>query len=73
MAWSIDEIELDSLPLHTYWSEFDSDTALSLEVHIIKCLRLDFSFLEGTCDFHESVGKGGFPVVDMSNDTEISD
>jgi hypothetical protein len=73
MTWSIDEVEFDSFPLHAYRSELDGDATLTLEVHIVEGLRLYFAFLECSCDFHESVGKGRLPVVDMRDDAKISD
>lgn len=73
MSWSIDEIEFGSLPLHAYWSELDGDTALTLEIHIIECLRLELTLLESTGYLHESVCECRLPVVDMSDDTEVAD
>jgi hypothetical protein len=73
VSWSIDEVELDSLPLHTDWCELDRDTTLTLEIHIIEGLGLDFSFFERACDLHESVGKSRLPMIDVGNDTEVAD
>lgn len=73
MSWSIDEIEFDSLPLHTYWSELDRDTALALEIHIIERLRLEFTLLECSCDLHETIGKSRLTMIDMGDDTEVAD
>ena len=73
MSWGVDEIELDSLPLHTYWSELDSDTTLTLEIHLVECLRLELTLIECSSDLHESIGKSRLPMVDMGDDTEIAD
>lgn len=73
MSRCVDEIELDSLPLHAHGSELYRDAALALEVHIIERLRLEFALLEGTSDLHESVCESRLPVVDMSDDTKIAD
>ena len=71
MSRSVDEIELDSLPLHAYRSQLDRDTTLTLEVHIVERLRLELAFLECSCDLHETISKSRLPVVDMGDDTEI--
>jgi hypothetical protein len=73
MSWCVDEIELDSLPLHAHWSEFYRDTTLSFEIHVIECLRLELALLESTSDLHESVCECRLPVIDMSDDTKIAD
>ena len=73
MSRSIDEIELDSLPLHTYWSELDRDTSLTLEIHLVECLRLHLTLLERTGDLHETISESRLPVIDMSNDTKVAD
>ncbi len=73
MAWSIDEIEFDSFPLHTYRSELDRDTSLTLEIHLIESLRLHLTLLERTGDLHETISEGRLAVIDMGNDTKIAD
>jgi hypothetical protein len=73
MPRSIDEIELHSTPLHAYWSELDRDTALALEIHIIECLRLHLTLLEGSRDLHETISKSRLPMIDMGDDTEVAD
>ena len=73
MSRSVDQVELDSFPVHTNGSELDSDATLTLEIHIVERLRLEFTFFESSCDFHEAIGEGRLPVVDMGDDTEISD
>ena len=73
MSWGIDEIELDSFPLHAYGCELDRDATLSLEIHLIEGLRLDLSLFERSRDLHEPIGEGRFPMVDMGNNTKISD
>lgn len=73
MPWSIDEIEFSSFPLHTYWSELDGDTPFPLEIHVIECLRLDFSLFECSSDFHETVCQSRLAMINVSNDTKISD
>jgi hypothetical protein len=38
MSRSIDEIEFDSFPLHTNWSELDGDASFTFEVHLVEGL-----------------------------------
>ena len=71
MSRSVDEIELDSLPLHAHRSQLDRYTTLPLEIHIIEGLRLYLAFLECSCDLHETISKSRLPVVDVGDDTEI--
>ena len=73
MSRSIDEIELNSLPLHTYWSELDSDTSLTLEIHLIEGLRLHLTLLKSTSDLHETISECRLAMIDMSDDTKIAD
>lgn len=73
MPWGIDEIEFDSLPLHTHRSELDRDTALALEIHGVELLLLHLTFLYRSSDFHETVSEGRLAMVDMGDDTEVSD
>jgi hypothetical protein len=73
MSRSIDEIEFDSLPLHTHWSELDRDTSLTLEIHLIECLRLHLTLLERTSDLHETISESRLAMIDMSYDTKIAD
>ena len=73
MSWSIDEIELDSFPLHAYWSELYRDATLTLEIHLIEGLRLELALLECPCDLHETIGKSRLSMIDMGDDTEIAD
>jgi hypothetical protein len=73
MSRSIDEIEFDSLPLHTYWSELDGDTTFSLKVHVIECLRLELTLLESASYLHEAVCERRLPMIDMCDDTEVTD
>lgn len=77
MAWSIYQvkdiffalvfiIDLDSMALN-------SNTLLSFEVHIIKYLVLHISLTDGIGRLQKPVGQGAFTVIDMGDDTKISD
>jgi hypothetical protein len=73
MSRGIDQVELDSFPLHPDRSELDRDTTLTLEIHLVKCLRLDLPLLECPRDLHESISERRFPMIDMGDDAEITD
>ena len=49
----------------------DGDSTFLFEVHVIE--HLPFGDLNGIGMFQESVGQCGFTMVDMRNDTKISD
>ena len=49
----------------------DGDATLTLQVHVIKHLSL--SDLYGLGEFQHSVSQRRLSVIDMRNDTEISD
>jgi len=52
---------------------FNSDTALSLDVHRIQQLLFHIPVFYGAGGLDQPVGQGGFSVVDMGDDREISD
>jgi hypothetical protein len=51
---------------------FDGDPALALEVHVVENLVLKLAFGDGPGPHEKAVGEGGFSVVDMGDDGEIS-
>jgi hypothetical protein len=51
----------------------DSDAAFALDVHGIEYLLLHLAFLETAAHLNKAVGQGGFTVIDMGDDREISD
>ena len=73
MSLSIDEIKFCSLPLHTYWGELDRDATLTLEIHVIECLRLEFALLECSSYLHKTVCECRLTMVNMGDDTEVAD
>ena len=50
---------------------FNCYATLTLQIHIIKHLRLQVFAGNGLGVFKETVGKGAFAVVNMRYDTEI--
>ena len=58
--------------LKSYGLRFDRDTAFTFEVHRVEDLRFHFSFRECSCIFNQTVGNRRFAVVDMCDDTKIT-
>jgi len=77
MSGCVDKVELILLPvfgfvLHPHRVGFDSYTPLPFKIHVIEDLILHFLSADSTCQFQKTVGEGGFAVVNMGNNTEIS-
>jgi len=51
---------------------FDSDAAFPLNIHIIKNLILKIPFIADTCELNQTVGKCGFPMINMGYYAEVS-
>ena len=58
--------------MHLHRGELDGDTLFALKLHGIKKLRLHLSLLHRVSDFHHAISKRGLAVVDVSNNTEIT-
>ena len=58
---------------HLYCMALDCNASFSLQFHIIKNLIMEFTFRNCICLFKKSVGQGTFAMVNMSDDTEITD
>ena len=58
---------------HAGWLELDGDAAFALKLHVVEKLRLHVASRNGAGILQEPVGQGGFPVVDVGNDAEITD
>jgi hypothetical protein len=52
---------------------FDSNSFLSLEVHIVQHLIHHFPFSNGIGRLKQPVSQGGFTVVDMGDNTKVPD
>jgi hypothetical protein len=50
----------------------DGNAPFPLELHVIEKLSLHFSGSHGAGPFQKAVSKGGFPMINMGDDTEIS-
>ena len=51
---------------------FDCDSPFPLEIHRIQQLRLHISLRDQSSDLKQAIRKRGLAVVDMRNDTEIT-
>ena len=56
---------------HTNGLGFDGDAALTFEVHAVQHLSI-FGGVNHPGYFQHAVGEGGFAVVDMGDDTKVS-
>ena len=77
MPRSIDQIEHILLTIkrviHLDGMTFDSDTTLTLKIHIVEHLRLHILGINSLCKFQKAVGQCTLSVIDMSYYAEISD
>jgi hypothetical protein len=51
----------------------DGDAALALQIHVVEHLRFHLAPGDSAGEFEQAVGQGGFAVVDVRDDREISD
>jgi hypothetical protein len=71
MSGSIDQIEFVSLPVHSCRSQFDGDASFLLDIHTVQHLIvIDFS--HSSRHLQHPIGKRGFSVVYMSDDTKVT-
>jgi hypothetical protein len=73
MTRRIDEIELSAAILHADGGQLDRDPPFPLEIHGIEHLIAHLTPFHGAGLLEHPVRKGGFPMVDMSNDAKIPD
>jgi hypothetical protein len=52
---------------------FDGNAAFPFNIHIVQNLILKISFITDAGKLNQAVGKCGFTVVNMSDDTKVSD
>ena len=77
MAGGVDEVE-DIVPavvgmvFQPYGARLDGYSPLALNVHVVEKLLFHVAQRDGLGLFENSVRKGGFAVVDMGDDAEIS-
>ena len=51
----------------------DGDAAFPFQVHVVQYLILHLALGQQACFLDDAVGKGGFSMINMCNDTKISD
>ena len=78
VAGSVDQVEGIGFAVLGFVVEmngtcFDRDAAFTLNVHIIEQLLFHVTLGDGFCFFQQSVSERGLTVVDMCDDTKISD
>ena len=77
MAWGIYQVEHIVLPVavvvHLDGMALDGDATLFFQLHIVKHLILHIALRHGVGDFQQSVCQRAFAVVNVGNDTEITD
>ena len=78
MSGCIDEIENIFLPVSGTIDQTDGlglnrDTAFPLKIHVVEHLVLHLTAGEQTCLFNHAVRQRGFAVIDVGDNTEISD
>ena len=78
MPGRVDQVELVGLAIlrgidHADGMGFDGDAALALQVHRVQHLLLHFAHGERAGQLQQTVSQGGFAVVNVRDDREISD
>ena len=58
--------------IHADSARLDGDAALALEVHVVEQLLLHLADGDRLALLEQTVGKGGFAVVNMCNNREIA-
>jgi len=77
VARSIDKIEIEYLTGSARVGEhhglaLDGNASLPFDIHIIKELVAKLPVINQAGVLNQTVGQGGFPVIDMGNNAEIS-
>lgn len=78
MAWSINEIKSIRLSVRMLIVHLNSVTLysyppFSFNIHVIKRLILHVSFGYRLCSLQQPIRKRAFPMINVRDDTEISD
>jgi hypothetical protein len=59
--------------VHAGRLQFNGNPPLSLKVHIVQHLSFHVPIADGPSGLQETIGQGGFPVVNVSNDGKVAD
>ena len=78
MTGGVDQVEYIFFTIigminQTHRLRLDRDAALPFEVHVVQHLVLHFPLGQKACFLDDAVRQRGFTMVDMRDDTEISD
>ena len=78
MSWGIDEVELIALAVRRFVIQrhrlrFDSDPALSFDVHGIEHLRSHLALAQAAAELDQAIRERRLTMVDVRNDREIAD
>jgi hypothetical protein len=78
VAGRVDQVErvgvaIGGVELHADRTSLDRDSLLALKVHGVEDLRLHEPALDGVRHLEQPIGQGGFPVVDVRDDAEVTD
>ena len=68
-----EDLTILSLILHLYWMRFDRDPPFTFQIHVIQHLAFHLFLSDGMREFQQAVGQGGFSMIDVCNNAEISD
>ena len=74
----VDQVEFILLPIlggiaQRHGPGLDGDAPLALQLHIVQQLALHLPLVHRLGQLQNAVGKGGFAVVDMGDNSEIAD
>jgi hypothetical protein len=58
---------------HAHWLEFDRNTPLALEIHLIEELLFHFALFDGMRHLQKTVSQSRLPMINMRDNTKISD
>ena len=78
MAGRVDQVQ-DISPailrpvLQTDGLGLDGDAALALQIHGIQDLLLHLTALQAAADLDQPIGQGGFAMIDVGDDGEVTD
>ena len=77
MSWGIDKIQQVDRPILRLVFQrnalgLDGDTSLTLKIHGVEYLSSHFTLGQATTNLDKTIGDGGFTVIDMGDDGEIS-
>ena len=77
VAGGVDHVQLVALSILGVVIEsdarrLDGDSALTLERHGVEHLRLHLAVLQAAAELDEPVGQGGFTVIDVGNNREVT-